>query len=726
MKKTSNLRKPNRRGAALTAFSMAAVMTASAFGGDDATPAQGDAKPAADTSAAADKTDAKKDDDSSKDSSSETKDYRNWITVSAGGAFVSGNKAAFQSDHQIPDGAFGGVENFHYEQDVGKNGLFKVDGRGIFDNHDYGIKLELSNPDKGYVRVGYTQFRTWYDGSGGYFPGTGPGQQSQWLDLYNTDFAVDRSEFNFEAGLRMPKLPQITFRYTRQTREGQEGSTSWGPTSLTGDGSTRNIAPSFLGLDEVRNLFSLDLKHKLGKTDVGVGFSYEHLDNNDSQNEAFNPGQPGGAYATQRDQTKSDMFNAHGFASTPVGKRATFSAGYAFTDLDTDTSGYRVYGIGYDPDLAQRLPSPSTFAGLTGGSHMDQHLIDANLFWRPKDTVAVVPSVRIEKEDWDGTSGFSQPAAPLSAGSYFAADNRGLLDVAGNLEARYTGVTNWVFYVRGTWRNTSGNLDERLDNLGTGANVLLRATDDTSWEQKYVAGANWYPLRRLNFSSEYYHKIRDNSYTHTTDSTPDVPGAILLYPAFLTALGYVTDDVNFRTSWRPLNNLSLVGRYDFQYTTMNSQGEGLADVQAAQITSHILSGTATWSPLSRLYLLAGINYVWDRTDSPATDTTQAILAAQNDYWTVNGGFGYALDNKTDFSAQYLYYCARNFVDNSAFGLPYGAGAKEHSVTASISRQLSRRTRLTLSYSFYTNRDQTSGYNLDYDAHVIYSSLQYRF
>src|SRR5438045_5554214 len=38
---------------------------------------------------------------------------------------------------------FRSVEDFHYEHDVGKRGLFQLDGRGIFDNHDYDVKLDL-------------------------------------------------------------------------------------------------------------------------------------------------------------------------------------------------------------------------------------------------------------------------------------------------------------------------------------------------------------------------------------------------------------------------------------------------------------------------------------------------------------------------------------------------------------------------------------------------------
>src|ERR1041385_5001477 len=87
-------------------------------------------------------------------------EFNNWVDLSVGGAFVDGDKAQFMRRQQIPAGAFGGVSDFHLEQRVGTNGTLKIDGRGIFDNHDYLLKVELADPNKGYVRAGYREFRT--------------------------------------------------------------------------------------------------------------------------------------------------------------------------------------------------------------------------------------------------------------------------------------------------------------------------------------------------------------------------------------------------------------------------------------------------------------------------------------------------------------------------------------------------------------------------------------
>ena len=123
-----------------------------------------------------------------KKSSESAADYRNWFDVSVGGVMLQGDKAQFQHRYGLPAGAFGGVDELHYEQDVGKKGLFKIDGRGIFDNHDYSLKLELSNPDIGYLRGGYKEFRSWFDGSGGYFP-----KNAQWFSLYDEELADRKS-----------------------------------------------------------------------------------------------------------------------------------------------------------------------------------------------------------------------------------------------------------------------------------------------------------------------------------------------------------------------------------------------------------------------------------------------------------------------------------------------------------------------------------------------------
>ncbi len=75
---------------------------------------------------------------------------------------------------------------------------------------------------------------------------------------------------------------------------------------------------------------------------------------------------------------------------------------------------------------------------------------------------------------------------------------------------------------------------------------------------------------------------------------------------------------------------------------------------------------------------------------------------------------------------YNHYRADNYTDNSNVGLPYGAGAREHRFSITLNRRMSEHMRITLRYGFFSNRVETSGGNNNYDAHLVYSGLQYRF
>jgi predicted porin len=169
-----------------------------------------------------------------------------------------------------------------------------------------------------------------------------------------------------------------------------------------------------------------------------------------------------------------------------------------------------------------------------------------------------------------------------------------------------------------------------------------------------------------------------------------------------------------------------LARYDFQLSAIHTRADDLASVQSADLTSQIFSGTVSWTPLNRLYLQGSLSYVVDTTDTPAADLTTAVQNSENDYWTVSVGAGYALDDKTDLNVQYAYYRANNYSANYAEGLPYGAGFENNAVTATLTRRLSRRVSVSLKYGFFASNDETSGGHDDYDAHLVYTSLQYRF
>lgn len=661
-------------------------------------------------------------------------EYRNWVTFTTGINMVDGDKGSFMQRNGVHHGAYGGIEDFHWEQDVGKGGLFRIDGRGIFDDHDYSVKLELSQPDKGFLRAGITQSRTWSESGGGYYPAP-----SVWLSPSSPYYSLDRGSVWFEAGLRKPDVPEVTLRYEHQYRRGQKSSTEWGDITLTGPG-TRGIVPAFYDIDEWRDIVSLDSKHSLGNTDLGLALRFEKDHQMDSRNTQRSPNSPTASrYLTERDGFTSDMFNMHAWSETQFTDELLLTTGYSFTTLDSDIVGSRIYGPGYDPVydplFANRQTRDEGFINLSGGSQLDQHVMMLNLQWSPFDAFTVTPSLRVEREDIDNADVFTEtnfgnaPAVAATQEDTMAQSRRGTIDVAECLDIRYSGITNWVFYAQLSWMEGQGSLTEQEMSLATGIIGVSRNTDFRRYTSKYEVGANWYPLKRLHFAVQYYHKTRTEDYGNLVDSTANLAPSSDRYPAFILKQGFDTDDVNFRVTFRPWNNVTLVSRYDFQLSKISMTADGLGETQSGRNTMHVLSQSISWAPTRRIYVQASGNYYYDHSQTPAAANAPGstlVPSPRNDYWSANCIVGCAVSPKTDLQAQYSFYKANDYINNAASSQPYGASSEEQGVTASITERLRKDLRLTLKYGFFRNRDVTSGGFYNYDAHVVSSSLQYFF
>ncbi|HUA66579.1 MAG TPA: hypothetical protein VME24_12075, partial [Alphaproteobacteria bacterium] len=301
----------------------------------------------------------------------------------------------------------------------------------------------------------------------------------------------------------------------------------------------------------------------------------------------------------------------------------------------------------------------------------------------------------------------------------------------------YTGITNWVYYVRGEWTEGNGNLNEYGGmipiNAGTAIQSVQSQINNNRLFQKYSVGCRWYPWYLVTVDVGGYYEAHDYNYNFPLDSTAN--NSSYTYPGYLVMQNFDTYDGNTRLTWRPWQNVSLDGRYEYQLSTIHTQPDpisGYGETESARMMSHIIAADATWSPWSRLSLNTGFNYVLSETKTPASDyvpngfAAAPVLAAQNNYWTVNFSSSFVVDDKTDLNLSYFYYHADNYENNAAAGVPYGAGARQHAVTAEIVRRITENLRLTLRSGYYHYTDETSGGNNDFDTYSIFASIQYRF
>lgn len=659
-----------------------------------------------------------------------TNAYTDWIELTTGGFWTSGNQAQAEQMQHWGAGPFGGIEDLHIQGPAFTNTVLTLDGHSIFDQHDYDLKLRLERPEKWFLQFHFDNFRNWSDDIGGLYPPTGMLYQGPGGAL-----PLDRGSFSFEAGLTPKKWPAITFNYTHSYRDGEKSSTLWGPVHpdpLNSPSAVRGLYPSLYDINETVDAFDLNAKKHIKKTDLNVGLHYEHGDLNDGLDSTFYAGEqpfPGYQnYRTESQKNTYDLFSANATSETWIKNNLMLSAGGMFANLDNNFSGSQIYGNSFG---AAYSPSPINgfgYYGMTGDSNLKEYVMDLNLLAIPAKTITVTPALRVQKETWSANSAGTGTLNDNPPESFDGQSARDMIEVTESLDLRYTGVTNWVFSAGGQWDETDGNLSQRggLSQInGFGVPLATNATDDSSLLQKYSVGARWYPLSRLILDLGGYYKNVDYNYSPSANSTPNGD----TYPGYFAEQSHETYDGNCRVTIRLIQNVTMVSRYEYQLSAIDTTPDpslGLGRVESSRMTSHVFAQDISWVPWSRLTLQAGFNYVMSKTGTPASAATAAILNAQNNYWTLNFSSGFVVDDKTTLNLNYLYFQADDYQDNSAAGVPLGSGAREHGVTCALTRRINSHTRLNLKYAYYNYANALIGGNGNFEAQMVSASLQYRF
>lgn len=725
----------------------------------------------------------------------EEQPYSNWVDLTLGGLIIKGNQAQFHQSNPTLGPIFGGIDDMHLQQYLGKT-FYSLDAHAIFADSDYRVKIELSQPDLGYIKAGFTEFCTYSNGNGGYLPPNlkQPNTLPDGMFFPGPEYALYRGSIWVELGLRVPNIPELTLRYEHTFRNGQEDSTSWGGADTgrvtsTNNSNVRKIVPSFRNINETRDIFTFNAKHLFGKpesfgnTEVNLGMIYEFDNTKDSLNFHNLPGAAPAAvannyqniplsandyYITQADQVSLALYSGHISSVTRFGDKLWLTAGFSYSGESTDIGGSRIagpaYGLPYEPyrNNTWYANHSGSYIDLGGGSAVGQSIAALNLLWMPMDTLTISPSVRVECTNTRSSStyltqvnqvnGTAGPSVRVgnttvrSASVTTPADTQVaasmvnsqiyLTTIAECLQLRYTGVENWVFYAQGDWDQQYESRGDQTPNGGyvnaTRSNVLNLSANNSWLTQKYSLGANWYPLPTLNAAIQYYLQLQDISQVIHSDDP-------VMANQRLAAQSWNTSDVNFRVTWQPFPTLSIVSRYDFQRTTINSQWALDAnwavdggpeytapDGQSGLITNNMITESLTWSPTDRLFFQGSLSYVLNKTASPASLQTQAIVNSNNNYWTAGAGFGFAIDPKTELRGDFSFYSANNYVNNGEYGVPYGAGATEYTFSASLIRQITKNVRVSLKYYMDNYRDVLSGGNNSYTAQMISTNLQVQF
>lgn len=669
-----------------------------------------------------------------------TPELGNYIEFGAGAAVVDGDAASFQSRSFVARKGFGGVSDFLF---TSKDGKLSVEGHGLTGVEDYFLRLAYAPTEKLALEVGYRSFRTWYDGSGGYvsYAKNFAGGASR-IDYTNPFYALDRRQLYVSAAFKPTEQFELNLKYTHNIREGEKDSTSQADSNLTfipqvtgtSNGPTRSIAPSFYSIDEKADVFEADATYTLPTTVLGGAVRWENSQVDNARKERRRPLEAADRYITHRDEADTDMFMVRGSVKHRFTDTLGLSGSYLYTKLDSILEGSRIYGASFDaafdPVYPRRQPRDEGYYDLENHADIRSKIGQLALSYTPMETLSVVGALRFERETRESIAEFietnvaSSPAGAPAVGVHAEAEtSRHWDDATGSVEARYTGLPNWVFVARAEGSKGYGVMEETFE-------AIYRDTEYHRWTERYGFTANWYPSTKANVSFMYGYRDRYTDYDGIADSTPNTNTSSDRYPAYIKGQSFTTDDYAVRLTLRPFAGVTSVTRVDIQETDVVSTEVGLGTVNGAKLKSNIVSQSLTWSPLARLWLQGSVNYNDEKMDTPADLATGAaagiVTDTENSYWSSSLSAGYAADDKTDLFLGYDHNTVDNWIDNSRFTTPYGMKSKEDTITATVVRRINANVQVSLKYAYAKYDEPSAGGVNDYTANLVFGKVQYRF
>lgn len=662
---------------------------------------------------------------------------------------VHGDREKFREDYWIGDGWTGGVEEFTLDQKLDKTTTLKLFGRGVFEDRDYKLGLEIVRPEVGFIRAGFTQYRKYFDSTGGFYKLF----SKQSIDGKD-DPGLDIGNIFVDVGITLPNLPKMTLGYERQYKNGSKSMLEWGsvsetlstpPTLPTGNVS-KKIFPATKDIDETVDILKFDVEHDIKNVHLGNEFRYEHYQNSTRRLD----GSVDLTTTASKSVTVKENFSHGNFSDvfhmeSWFNEKLYWSVGYLFSSLDGDaglrlnTAPFSAVGdknwFTRDVDLEQ-----------------DSHVLNLNIYFEPIKNLSAYAGVQGEKTDTQGDTGatlteitagpvVSSPNAMISTDN----DKRSIEELVG---ARFIGIPFTTLYAEGKWVQQDIDLFEREleDGSFDGGSAFQRKTETTVDRQQYTVGFNTAPCAHVTWSGRYRHSVRDNEYDNSSDFK--TTGGFFVpndgYSAFVREQKFTTDEISTKVTVRPHAKVNFSLKYQLVSTEIRNSTDAIpalgipqGSVQSGNYDASIYSANITVTPITRMYV-TGLFSLQDTRTIAHDNGTHTVVTYEGDVYTIMGVTGYAINNDVDIAIDYSYSRADNGRNNgydntpkagftsADYGLPLGVDNERHAASATLTWKMTKSMVSRLRYGFYQFHENSTGGVDNYSAHLASASCAIKF
>jgi len=465
------------------------------------------------------------------------------------------------------------------------------------------------------------------------------------------------------------------------------------------------------------NIFKAEIDYDIGPVHLGNQFRYEDYRTVTTR---FDQDRNLDA-ATSKSVTVAERYDHDALyntfhAESHLSEKVYWSVGYLFTTLEGDAS-FRMFTTPFSDPFDKNWFTDSVDVD------QDSHVVNVNAMVGPFKHVTLYGGFQTEITETDGDTDAvlteipfgGPPAVSPHAVIVTRTDKTDFEETVG---VRYAGIPYTALYAEGRW--TQGSIDQFERELEDGALAFERATDTGVERQRYTAGFNTSPIRRVTLSGRYRHTRRNNDYDHDRDTEPG-------YSAFITEQALTTDQVSTKLTVRPIAGIKTSVQYQFVATDIDTEADTTppSSVTSGEYRAHVYTANVTVTPIARLYLTGLFSYRDTRT-SAFDNGVPSITTYDGDVYTFIAAAGYVVDDETDLNIEYLFTYSDNFDDNSSSGLPLGLDHERHGLLAKLSRRITKNIEAWLRYGFYAYDEDSNGGVDDYTAHLIGAGLGLAF
>lgn len=689
--------------------------------------------------------------------------YESYIKISGQAPWITGDDAAFANRTGAPSSGSAGIEDLFYTKDLNDSTTLTINGRALAGVDDYLASVKIEKDKVGSVDAGYSSFRTFYDGVGGFFP-----LSDAFYRMDPEELHVDRSKLWVDLKLAMPDRPVFTLSFHHDTRTGMKDSTEWAvvinPNAVIVNGklvgtvvptNTPEIGPNVMTIDEHRNVLEAGMTATFGKTTEILKATIDTVNNDDGRAYVKYPNSTVTADPTVMVQDdietrKSTSFQFLDQTETKFSEKFSVGVGFTYTHISSTDGGFWITPT-YSA-TANTVFNAETAADIYGVSKVDDYVGNISLDYTPtKDWLARV-AYRDEYDVIASGGDFmttSLASTATSTASKFITTSEDLTysNYLERIETpefslEYLGFQDLTLY---------SSIDERInqDNQhwinpyaaivntggvisGAGApigSVFFQEGDQDNWNAK--VGFNWNASRFLTVRTEVYRKDDQNQFVGANIAGTGSSGG------FYTT-GFTFTGVKFSVILKPRDNLTFTTRYQPQSGMMSVSGTTVNGGQGNEITSgkvygQMISETVNWSPSPAVYFQGNINVVYNYIQtaypevvvSAATYVPTPIQNSNDNYIASSLLCGFVVDMNTDAQLRVSWTQATDYNPLiAAGGEPYGAGFLDESASAGLKHKFNARLIGELKAGYLRRTDDTTGGFTNYRGPLVYASLTY--